>query len=107
MVTFGNQLVFFSRLRFSANLEAARRCLSAHPMAASGTNRARSRSPARRNASLGHLSSGIEMFGCIETGTQEDSDDATAHNVPEGPAPIRIIAGERSDLKLALRDNRW
>jgi len=47
------------------------------------------------------------MFGCIETGTQEDSDDATAHNVPEGPAPIRIIAGERSDLKLALRDNRW
>ena len=41
-----------------------------------------------------------------DPGTQEGCDDATAHNVPEGPAPIRVIAGERSDLKLVLRDNR-
>jgi hypothetical protein len=35
-------------------------------MTASGTRSARSKSPTRRIATLGHLSSGLGMLGCME-----------------------------------------
>jgi len=41
-----------------------------------------------------------------DPGAQEDGDNATAYDISEGPAPIRVIAGGLSDLKLVLGENR-
>jgi len=49
-----------------ASRRAASRCLSAHAKIASGMISAASMSLMRRNAMLGHLSSGLGMFGCTE-----------------------------------------